>query len=108
MVGLIESLEGTVRKLAWKPAGTEWANYYEITNYSDAAFEHKKQLVTEWTQRVSPESVWDLGANTGVFSRLASANGIQTVAFDIDPAAVEFNYLRYRTKSQICCPWCST
>jgi ribosomal protein L11 methylase PrmA len=96
MVGLIESLEGTVRKLAWKPAGTEWANYYQVTNYSDAAFEHKKQLVTEWTQRVSPASVWDLGANTGVFSRLASANGIRTVAFDIDPAAVEFNYLQVK------------
>jgi hypothetical protein len=94
--GLIESLENTVKKLTWKPAGTEWANYYAITNYSDAAFEHKKQLVSDWTAWVKPNQVWDLGANAGVFSRLASAKGIYTVSSDIDPAAVEFSYLQVK------------
>jgi hypothetical protein len=47
MTGLIDSLDSAVRKLEWKPGGTEWGNYYDITNYSDAAFEHKKQLVRE-------------------------------------------------------------
>ena len=45
MTGLIESLESTIKKLTWKPAGTEWGDYYDNTNYSDSAFEHKKQLV---------------------------------------------------------------
>ena len=92
MIGLIESLEGTVRKLSWKPAGTEWGTYYEATNYSDSAFEHKKQLVREWTAEQKPELIWDLGGNTGVFSREAAAFGAFTVSFDIDPAAVEQNY----------------
>jgi hypothetical protein len=100
MVGLIESLENTIKKLAWKPQKTEWGNYYEITNYSDAAFEHKKKLVSEWTARVNPDQVWDLGANTGVFSRLASERGIPTIAFDIDPAAVEQNYLLVKTSKE--------
>lgn len=92
MVGLVESLESTIRKLDWTPGGTEWENYYDITNYSDAAFEHKKQLVGEWTQRLRPSLVWDLGANTGVFSRIAGAGGAYVVSFDIDPAVVEQNY----------------
>lgn len=100
LVGLIESLEATVRKLSWKPAGTRWWNYYEITNYSDAAFEHKKQLVTEWIGRVKPNQVWDLGANTGVFSRVAGASGAFTVSFDIDSAAVEQNYLRAKNDKE--------
>jgi hypothetical protein len=91
-LGLIESLEGAVKKLEWKPAGTEWGNYYDITNYSDAAFEHKKQLVGEWAARIQPSLAWDLGANNGTFSRLAVAAGAFTVAFDVDPAAVEQNY----------------
>jgi hypothetical protein len=91
-LGLIESLEGAVKKLEWKPAGTEWGNYYDITNYSDAAFEHKKQLVGEWAARIQPSLTWDLGANNGTFSRLAVAAGAFTVAFDVDPAAVEQNY----------------
>jgi ribosomal protein L11 methylase PrmA len=88
LTGLIESLESTIRKLTWKPAGTEWGDYYENTNYTDSAFEHKKQLVKEWTAEKKPARVWDLGGNTGVFSREAAESGAFTVSFDIDPAAV--------------------
>ena len=92
LIGLIESLESTIQKLDWTPRGTEWGNYYDITNYSDAAFEHKKQLVGEWTKRVQPKITWDLGANNGVFSRVVSSACPYVVSFDIDPAAVEQNY----------------
>lgn len=92
MVGLIESLEAAIKRLEWKPAGTEWGNYYDITNYSDAAFEQKKEIISAWVEKLQPACVWDLGANNGFFSRLASEKGITTVAFDIDPAAVEINY----------------
>lgn len=92
MTGLIDSLESTIRKLEWKPGGTEWGNYYDITNYSDAAFEHKKELVREWSARLQPSLVWDLGANRGVFSRVAGASGAYVVSSDIDPTAVEQNY----------------
>jgi hypothetical protein len=98
MTGLIESLESTVKKLDWKPGGTEWGNYYDITNYSDAAFEHKKQLVGEWTDRIHPTIVWDLGANNGVFSRVAADVGPQVISWDIDPAAVEQNYRQVKTE----------
>jgi hypothetical protein len=98
MTGLIDSLDSTVRKLEWKPGGTEWGNYYDITNYSDAAFEHKQQLVREWSAKVKPSLVWDLGANNGVFSRLAGESGAFVVSSDIDPAAVEQNYRRVKSE----------
>src|SRR5690349_11660143 len=98
MTGLIESLDSTIRKLEWKPGGTEWGNYYDITNYSDAAFEHKKQLVGEWTKRIQPQQVWDLGANNGVFSRVASDAAPYVVSFDIDPTAVEQNYRQVKVE----------
>jgi len=96
MLGLIESLQGTIKKLEWKVGGTEWGNYYDITNYSDSAFEHKKNIITDWVARVKPGMVWDLGANNGEFSRISSEAGIYTIASDIDPAAVEQNYRRMR------------
>ncbi|NJC98555.1 MAG: SAM-dependent methyltransferase [Anaerolineales bacterium] len=92
MIGLIDSLIASVQKLDWTPRGTEWGNYYDITNYSDAAFEHKKELVRAWTERIQPALVWDLGANNGIFSRVAGESGLYVVSFDIDPAAVEQNY----------------
>ncbi len=92
--GLIDSLERTVQGLKWEPAGTVWGNYYEDTNYSEAAFAHKREVVTAALDRLQPARVWDLGANDGTFSRLASDRGLPVAAFDVDPAAVEKNYLR--------------
>ncbi|MCH7548131.1 MAG: SAM-dependent methyltransferase [Candidatus Krumholzibacteriota bacterium] len=94
--GLIDNLQGTVRRLRWNPAGTEWGEYYDDTNYSDSAMESKRAAVSRLIERVSPATVWDLGANTGLFSRLASSQGALTVAFDVDAAAVEKNYRAVR------------
>jgi len=91
-LGLIDNLESSVRRLSWKPSGTEWGGYYTDTNYLPAALEHKKKIVSNFLEQIKPQYLWDLGANTGLFSRLASDRGIYTVAFDIDPAAVELNY----------------
>jgi ribosomal protein L11 methylase PrmA len=100
LLGIIESLESTVRKLKWNPAGTEWGNYYETTNYTDSAFLHKKQVVSEWMNRIKPKIAWDLGANTGVFSRIASQAGGYTISVDVDPAAVEHNYKQVKIEKE--------
>lgn len=91
-IALIDSLERGVRRLQWQPEGTEWGDYYDDTNYSSEGVRHKLQLVTDFLAKVDPSVVWDLGANTGVFSRLASQKKVPTLAFDIDPASVEKNY----------------
>lgn len=97
---IIDSLQSTIKKLSWKKSGTEWGDYYEHTNYSKQAFEHKKKLVDKYIQQLKPRTVWDLGANTGEFSRLASDNDIFTIAFDIDPLAVEKNYRETKAKKE--------
>jgi ribosomal protein L11 methylase PrmA len=92
-VGLLDSLRSAVAKLDWQPGGTEWHDYYEANNnYSDKGLQKKERLVSEILAKIAPRTVWDLGANTGRFSRIASAAGAQTVAWDIDPGCVESNY----------------
>ncbi len=100
LLGVIDSLEGAVRRLRWRPQGTEWAEYYSETHYSEAARAAKVRLVEELLESAEPAVVWDLGANTGVFSRLASQRGALTVSFDSDPAAVEQSYLRCRRERE--------
>jgi len=56
-------------------------------------FLQKKQIVSSFLEKIHPSILWDLGANTGEFSRLGSNMKIYTISFDIDPAAVEKNYL---------------
>jgi len=79
---------------------TEWGKYYSHTNYSTEALEFKKQIITNFFNKIKPRMVWDIGANTGLFSRLAAQQGIKTISFDIDCAAVEKNYQECLIKSE--------
>lgn len=98
-LGLIDSLEGAIKGLNWKPKGTEWADYYEGNlNYLPTSLKHKADLVKEFLKIADSKSVWDFGANTGFFSRVASDQGIYTISSDIDPAAVEVNYKTAKEK----------
>jgi hypothetical protein len=100
LAGLVDSLESLVRRLNLRLKKTEWAHYYRETNYTPEAFEGKKKTVEEFLDIMKPDTVWDLGANTGVFSRLASRRGINTVAFDVDFIAVELNYRECLDKNE--------
>ncbi len=91
-LGILDSLEAAIKKLTWKPIETEWGDYYNNTNYSMNARNSKAKYLSEYLEKISPKSVWDLGANDGFFSRIASNKGIFTLSLDIDPVAVEKNY----------------
>jgi len=93
-LGLIDSLETIIKNMKWEAKGTEWSDYYQDTNYTPSGFEHKRHIVIRYLEKSKPKSVWDVGSNVGIFSRIASDMGIQTLSFDIDPAAVEKNYLK--------------
>ncbi|MCF7820190.1 MAG: SAM-dependent methyltransferase [Candidatus Pacebacteria bacterium] len=92
LLALIENLEKGISKLKLKNFKSEWKDYYNFTNYSSKSFAFKKDVVIKFLDKIQPKTVWDLGANNGEFSRLASSKGILTCAFDIDYNAVEKNY----------------
>jgi hypothetical protein len=96
VVNLIDNLTETVKSLSWQPVGEDWnwTDYYSGDSYTEAGFEHKKQLVQQFLRQIQPSTVCDLGANTGVYSRIASAGGAFTLSCDVDPGAVEKNYRR--------------
>ena len=78
LLGLVDSLESTVRGLHWKPRAKGWANYYDDNTYKPDEFQHKARLVAEFLERTRSRTMWDLGANTGYFSHLAAEMGLST------------------------------
>lgn len=98
--GLVDALKAAVSRLTWDPRGTVWAEYGVHTSYAPESAGEKQRIVSEFIDAVQPTIVWDLGANVGTYSRIASDGGTRTVAFDIDPAAVEKNYLECRRKGE--------
>jgi len=100
LMGLLDGLRKTIIKLDWKPGGTEWGDYYNDTNYSDSSFDIKRRHISNLLDDADPKEIWDLGANIGLFSRIASDRGLFTVAFDIDPTAVEISYRQVREQNE--------
>jgi SAM-dependent methyltransferase len=93
---LVDSLRSAVRKLRWEPGGTEWADYAGNTSYAEGAAAAKDATVEAMLRASAGSRVWDLGANTGRFSRIAAGLGKQVLAFDIDPGAAELHYRAIR------------
>jgi hypothetical protein len=88
LTNLVTALESATTKLHWKAEATEWADYYDGDSYGEDATAQKRAVVAEYLDEMAPSTLWDLGANTGVYSRIAAERGIETLAFDVDPACV--------------------
>ena len=101
LLGLIDSLESLISRLKWKIPATEWGDYYNNNNYSANALSAKEQLVDSLLARLPAGMAWDFGANDGRFSELAARRGCYTVAMDIDPVAVENNFIRHRDSASM-------
>ena len=92
MKALIEGLKSSVQNQRWKPCGTEWAGYTDKDVHTLEYTEFKTKLISGWLDEVKPNTVWDLGANTGYYSRLVAQKGIDVISCDVDPACVKKNY----------------
>lgn len=90
--GIIASLESSARKAGWNRQPTEWADYEESHAYADESRATKELVVREYLARLKPRVVWDLGSNTGAFSRMAASEAELVVSLDSDPGAVEKNF----------------
>lgn len=100
-LGLIESLQSAVKRLKYSGNDRGWAGYYQDEHsYSSFGLAHKQQLVQEYLAFIQPKTVWDLGANIGLYSRLACDAGANTIAFDFDPVAVDLNYQNVKSNQE--------
>ncbi len=97
---LLGNLRSTVAGLKWSPSGTEWADYTTTTSYTETAAASKQRLVEHLLQATDGDWVWDLGANTGLFSRIAAGLGRNVIALDTDPAAAELHYRAVKRDGQ--------
>jgi hypothetical protein len=79
---------------AMEPAGakTTWADYAKSHSYDQAEFEAKRDFVTRAAASRRWKLAWDIGCNTGTFSRIAAEHADSVVAMDGDWMAVESLY----------------
>ncbi len=100
MLGLLNSLKRSINKLKVSLIDTEWGDYYNFTNYSNSSASHKADTVLSMVKQSRASTVLDIGSNNGQYSRVATAFGATVLSADIDPIAVEHNYLTVKNKKE--------
>jgi len=97
----VRKLQKLVRNLEWEATGSEWGDYSEFHNYSDDDHVLKESFIHDSVMTEKPGTVWDIGCNTGQFSRIAAKCSDQVVSTDIDHVAVERIFLNPETPDNI-------
>lgn len=94
MLGLVDSLTAVTRKQTWEPPKSAWRDYYAAReSYSGSSLDHKEVIVRDLLAEREARTIWDFGANTGRFSRIAAeVTGADVVAIEMDLSAVELNW----------------
>ena len=90
----VEKLEGLVGKLETPRIRTEWSDYDRTHSYEEAEFNRKVEFVRMAAGHRRWTLAWDLGCNTGTFSRIVADHADHVVAMDGDWMAVEHLYRR--------------
>jgi hypothetical protein len=93
----LKRLRSKLRSLAdaYKPTES-WVAYTRECSYDDTAESAKKRQVAEFLDRIAPDTVLDLGANTGDYSYVAAKCGADVVAVDQSHDTIEVLYRRLR------------
>ena len=92
LLGLIHSLRKTVNGIRWEVSSKIWDEYVDLRTYKAGDVSRKSEYVEKAIGRLRPQTVWDLGANTGEFSLIAASSGAFVLSLDGDPACTELVY----------------
>ena len=99
----LRGLEKLVTGLSPPDEVTEWSEYGATCSYSNADTQAKEAFVRAAVHERPRTLVWDLGANDGRYSRIASEGSAYTLAVDADRGVVDrlFRALRVERSSTI-------
>ena len=92
----LRRLHKIVSGLEWRRTSSTWARYASTHSYSGSDQEAKENFVAAFTSSRAPNTVWDLGCNTGSYSRIAARENAYVLAIDADSLAVDLLYRALR------------
>jgi SAM-dependent methyltransferase len=90
---LLRSTRKTLHSLIPSARKSRWSEYTQTAaHYKSSDHEAKQAFVRSALGRIRPARVLDVGANTGVYSRIAAESGADVVAWDTDVQATDLNW----------------
>ena len=90
---LLRSTRKTLHSLTPSARKSRWSEYTKTAaHYQSSDHEAKQVFVRSALESIRPARVLDVGANTGVYSRIAAESGADVVAWDTDVQAADLNW----------------
>lgn len=89
VIGLVQSLSRLISGMNLHGEKTDWSDYEETHSYSNDEHVAKKKFIEKAVSGNSHRIVWDLGCNTGDFSRICEDQCDYVIAVDGDHGAIE-------------------
>jgi hypothetical protein len=94
----VRKLQRLVDHLAPPATRSAWASYADAPGYEDQDQASKQQFVQQALSGQSCGLVWDLGANQGVYARIAAASARYVLAIDADRVVVDRMFVDLRRR----------
>jgi SAM-dependent methyltransferase len=93
---MFAQLRRQLRAMAVEERDSTWSEYMATHSYAPDELARKERFVKEALATAQPQTLLDIGCNTGHFSALAAAQGSRVVAIDSDEASVSRTFARAR------------
>lgn len=90
--GNLDGLTRIINKLKPGESDSVWVNYQKENTYSDEETREKKDFVDSIAAKRHWGLVWDIGSNTGTYSRIAAGHARYVIAMDADCDTVDRLY----------------
>ncbi len=100
VLGLVQSMSRLISKLSITDEHTDWSQYDKTHSYTDIDHENKKEFILKHLSASNPDYAWDIGCNTGTFSKLCSEFCNYVIAIDGDHGAVDKLYLSEKGRKE--------
>ena len=88
----VARLRRMVEGLHWTPAQSTWSDYQRTLTYDDADRARKGAFVERAIGDRPRRLAWDIGCNTGIYSRMAADRADYVLALDADHLVVDRLY----------------
>jgi hypothetical protein len=95
-VATIDRLIKLVAGLEWDRSESTWGDYSQRSHYQSKELLLKADFVRGVAAQRHREQVWDIGANDGMFSRIAGEHSSTVLAMDADDLVVDRLYRELR------------
>jgi ribosomal protein L11 methylase PrmA len=95
LTAMLEGMHSWISALQPARRQTAWQSYAAVNTYSEGERGEKARFVAEFVSTVRPDTIWDLGCNTGDYARVAlEAGARQAIGFEFDQGALDAAFQR--------------